>query len=42
MYIYDKIIAEDVNRAGEFRNSAPIKFYDSNRAVLYVANGGFS
>ena len=35
----DKIIAEDVNRAGEFRNSAPIIFYDSSRAVLCAANG---
>ena len=37
-----KIIAEDVNRAGEFRNSAPIIFYDSISAVLYAANREFS
>ena len=38
----DKVIAENVNRAGEFRNSTPIIFYDSSRAVLYTANGEFS
>ena len=38
----DKIIAEDVNRAGEFWNSAPSYFYDSDRAGLYAANEGFS
>ena len=37
-----KIIAEDVNRPGEFRNSAPIIFYDSISAVLYAANREFS
>ena len=38
----DKIIAGDVNRAGEFRNSTPVVFYDSSRAVLYAANGKLS
>ena len=37
-----KIIAEDINRPGEFRNSAPIIFYDSISAVLYAANREFS
>ena len=37
-----KIIAEDENLPGEFRNSAPIKFYESNSAVLYAANWDFS
>ena len=38
----NKIIAEDVNRAGEFWNSIPFNyFYDSGRAVLYSANGDF-
>ena len=37
-----KIIAEDENRPEEFGNSAPIIFYDSNSAVLYVVNGDFS
>ena len=37
-----KIIAEDVNRPGEFRNSTPIIFCDSISAVLYAANRGFS
>ena len=32
----DKIIAEDENRAGKLRNSAPIIFHDSSRAVLYA------
>ena len=36
------MIAEDVNRAGEFRNSALIIFYYSSRAVLYAATGEFS
>ena len=31
-----------MNRPGEFRNSAPIIFYDSSRAVLYAANGELS
>ena len=35
-------MAEDVNRPGEFRNSAPIIFYDSISAVLYAANREFS
>ena len=38
----DKIIAEDVNRAWEFRNSALIIFYYLSRAVLYAATGEFS
>ena len=33
--------AEDVDLAGESQNSTPIIFYDSNRAVLYAANGEF-
>ena len=37
-----EIIAEDVNRPGEFRNSAPIIFFDSINAVLYAANSEFS
>ena len=37
-----KIIAEDLNRFGEFRNSAPIIFYDSISAVSYAANREFS
>ena len=37
-----KVIAEDVNRPGEFLSSALIIFYDSNSAVLYAANGDFS
>ena len=37
-----KIIAEDVNRPGEFPNSAPIIFYDSISAVLYAANSELS
>ena len=37
-----KIIAEDVNCPGEFRNSAPIIFYDSISAVLYAASREFS
>ena len=37
-----KIIVENENRTGEFRNFAPIIFYDSNSAVLYDANGDFS
>ena len=37
-----KIIAEDVKRPSEFRNSAPIIFYDSISAVLYAANREFS
>ena len=37
-----KIIDEDENRPGEFRNSAPIIFYESNSAVLYAANEDFS
>ena len=37
-----KIIAEDVNRPGEIRNSAPNIFYDSISAVLYAANRDFS
>ena len=37
-----KIIAEDVNRPSEIRNSAPIIFYDSISAVLYAANRDFS
>ena len=36
-----KIIAENVNRPGEFLNSAPIIFYDSISAVLYAANREF-
>ena len=35
-------MAEDVNRPGEFRNSAPIIFYYSISAVLYAANREFS
>ena len=38
----DKIIVQDVNRVGEFWNSALIIFYDSSRAVLYAADGEFS
>ena len=38
----DKIPFEDVNRPGEFQNSAPITFYNSSRAVLYNAKGKFS
>ena len=37
-----KIIAENVNHPGEFRNSAPIIFYDLISAVLYAANREFS
>ena len=37
-----KIIAKDVNRPGEIRNSAPNIFYDSISAVLYAANRDFS
>ena len=37
-----KIIAEDVNGPVEFRDSAPIIFYDSISAVLYAANREFS
>ena len=36
------MLSEDVNRAGEFRNSAPIIFDNKSRAVLYAANGEFS
>ena len=36
----DKVIAEYVNRPGEFWNSAPVIFYDSSRAVLYAEKLG--
>ena len=38
----DKTIAEDVNLAGEFRNSIPIIFYDSSRAILCATKEEFS
>ena len=31
-----------MNRPGEFRNSAPIIFYDSISTILYAANREFS
>ena len=39
------VIAADVNHAGEFRDFAPINFYDSRQsssAGLYATNGEFS
>ena len=42
MWQVDKIIAENVSRAGEIRNSAPNILYDSSRAVLDAANREFS
>ena len=41
-YFGYKMITEEVNLSRESRNSAPINFHDSSRAVMYAANGEFS